>query len=39
MMNAIAYNGVQMQPMVVKKVVAPDGTVLELVEMATGNGD
>jgi cell division protein FtsI/penicillin-binding protein 2 len=29
MMNAIAYNGVQMQPMIVKKVVAPDGTVLE----------
>lgn len=29
MMNAIAYNGVQMQPYVVKKVVAADGTVLE----------
>ncbi len=29
MMNAIAYNGVQMQPMIVKKVVAPDGTILE----------
>ena len=29
MMNAIAYNGVQMQPMIIKKVVAPDGTVLE----------
>ncbi len=29
MMNAIAYNGVQMKPMVVKKVVASDGTVIE----------
>ncbi|MDZ8117118.1 peptidoglycan D,D-transpeptidase FtsI family protein [Pontiella agarivorans] len=29
MMSAIAYNGVQMQPYVVKKVVAPDGAVLE----------
>lgn len=29
MMNAIAYNGVQMKPMLVKKIVAPDGTVLE----------
>ena len=29
MMNAIAYNGVQMQPMIIKKVVAPDGTVIE----------
>ena len=28
MMNAIAYNGVQMQPYLVKQVVAPDGTVL-----------
>jgi cell division protein FtsI/penicillin-binding protein 2 len=28
MMSAIAYNGVQMQPYVVKKVVAPDGDVL-----------
>jgi cell division protein FtsI/penicillin-binding protein 2 len=28
MMNAIAYNGVQMKPYVVKKVVAADGTVL-----------
>ncbi len=29
MMNSIAYNGVQMQPMLVKKIVAPDGIVLE----------
>jgi len=29
MMNAIAYNGVQMKPMVVKRVVAPGGTVLQ----------
>lgn len=29
MMSAIAYNGVQMKPMIVKSVVAPDGTVLE----------
>jgi len=29
MMSAIAYNGVQMQPYLVKKVVADDGTVLE----------
>jgi cell division protein FtsI (penicillin-binding protein 3) len=29
MMSAIAYNGVQMKPMVVKKVMAADGTVLE----------
>ncbi len=29
MMNAIAYNGVQMQPILVKKVVASDGTVLQ----------
>ncbi|MEN7972650.1 MAG: penicillin-binding protein 2 [Verrucomicrobiota bacterium] len=29
MMNAIAYNGVQMKPMLVKQVTAPDGTVLE----------
>lgn len=29
MMNAIAYNGVQMKPMIIKKVTAPDGTVLE----------
>ncbi len=28
MMNAIAYNGVQMKPQLVKQVVAPDGTVL-----------
>ena len=28
MMNAIAYNGVQMQPYLVKRVVAADGTVL-----------
>ncbi|VGO11951.1 putative peptidoglycan D,D-transpeptidase PenA [Pontiella desulfatans] len=28
MMNAIAYNGVQMQPYLVKRVVTPDGTVL-----------
>jgi len=27
MVNAIAYNGVQMKPMLVKRVVAPDGTV------------
>ncbi len=29
MMSAIAYNGVQMQPMLIKKVTAPDGTVIE----------
>jgi cell division protein FtsI (penicillin-binding protein 3) len=29
MMNAIAYNGVQMKPMVVKRVTAADGTVLQ----------
>ncbi len=29
MMSAIAYNGVQMQPMLIKKVIAPDGAVLE----------
>jgi len=29
MMSAIAYNGVQMQPYLIKKVVASDGTVLE----------
>ncbi len=29
MMNAIAYNGVQMKPYLVKRVVDPDGTVLE----------
>jgi cell division protein FtsI (penicillin-binding protein 3) len=29
MMNAIACNGVQMKPILVKKVVAPDGSVLE----------
>ena len=29
MMNAIACNGVQMKPMVVKRVTAPDGTVLQ----------
>ncbi len=29
MINAIAYNGVQMKPMLVKRVVAPDGTVLQ----------
>jgi len=29
MMSAIAYNGVQMQPYLIKKVVAADGTVLE----------
>lgn len=29
MMNAIAYNGVQMKPMVIKQVTAPDGTVLQ----------
>lgn len=29
MMSAIAYNGVQMQPYIIKKVVSPDGTVLE----------
>ncbi len=28
MINAIAYNGVQMKPMVVKRVTAPDGTLL-----------
>lgn len=29
MMNAIAFNGVQMKPLLVKKVEAPDGTVLQ----------
>lgn len=29
MMNAIANNGVQMKPMLVKKVIASDGTVLQ----------
>jgi len=29
MMNAIAYSGVQMKPMVIKRVTAPDGTVLQ----------
>ena len=29
MMSAIAYNGVQMQPYLIKKVVAADGTVME----------
>jgi cell division protein FtsI (penicillin-binding protein 3) len=29
MMSAIAYNGVQMRPYLIKKVVAADGTVLE----------
>ena len=29
MINAIAYNGVQMKPMLVKRITAPDGTVLE----------
>jgi len=29
MMNAIAYNGVQMKPMIIKKVTAPDGTILQ----------
>ena len=29
MMNAIAYNGVQMQPYLVKRVVAADGTVIQ----------
>jgi len=28
MMNAIAYNGVQMKPMIIKRVTASDGTVL-----------
>jgi len=28
MMSAIAYNGVQMKPMLIKRVTAPDGTVL-----------
>jgi len=28
MMNAIAYNGVQMKPLLIKRVVASDGTVL-----------
>lgn len=28
MMNAIAYNGVQMKPYIIKDVVKPDGTVL-----------
>lgn len=28
MMSAIAYNGVQMQPLLIKKVTAPDGTVI-----------
>jgi len=29
MMNTIAYSGVQMKPMLVKRVTAPDGTVLQ----------
>ncbi len=29
MMSAIAYNGVQMSPLLVKRVIAPDGTVLQ----------
>ncbi|WP_372796620.1 peptidoglycan D,D-transpeptidase FtsI family protein [Pontiella sp.] len=29
MMSAIAYNGVQMKPLLIKKVIAPDGTVEE----------
>jgi cell division protein FtsI (penicillin-binding protein 3) len=29
MMNAIAYSGVQMKPMLIKQVTAPDGTVLQ----------
>lgn len=29
MMNAIAYSGVQMKPMIVKRITAPDGTVLQ----------
>ena len=29
MINAIACNGVQMKPMVIKRVTAPDGTVLQ----------
>jgi cell division protein FtsI/penicillin-binding protein 2 len=32
MMNAIAYNGVQMKPMIVKQVTASDGTVLREYE-------
>jgi cell division protein FtsI (penicillin-binding protein 3) len=29
MMNAIAYNGVQMRPMIIQRVTAPDGTILQ----------
>jgi cell division protein FtsI (penicillin-binding protein 3) len=32
MMSAIAYNGVQMKPMLIRKVTAPDGTVLKEFE-------
>ena len=32
MMNTIAYSGVQMKPMLVKRITAPDGTVLEEFE-------
>jgi cell division protein FtsI/penicillin-binding protein 2 len=32
MMSAIAFNGVQMKPMLVKRVTAPDGTVLREYE-------
>jgi cell division protein FtsI (penicillin-binding protein 3) len=32
MMNAIACNGVQMKPMIIKRVTAPDGTVLQEYE-------
>ncbi|MDF7801326.1 penicillin-binding protein 2 [Pontiellaceae bacterium B1224] len=29
MMSAIAYNGVQMKPLLIKKVINPDGSILE----------
>jgi len=29
MMSAIAYNGVQMQPLLIKKVISPDGSIVE----------
>ena len=32
MMSTIAYNGVQMKPYVVKRIVAPDGSVIEEFE-------
>ncbi|MDF7807937.1 penicillin-binding protein 2 [Pontiellaceae bacterium B12219] len=32
MMSAIAYNGVQMQPMLIKKIISSDGEVIEEME-------